>query len=50
MFNLFPSGTVKDDPLDVIEMIREIGKPVKRQSAENKTPPRPVNKMFGGLR
>lgn len=50
MFNLFPSDTVKDDPLDVIEMIREIGKPVKSHSGKPKAPARPVNKMFGGLR
>lgn len=54
MFNLFPSDTVKDDPLDVIEMVREVAKPVRtskeKDHKQRETRQGTVNQMFGGRR
>lgn len=48
MFSFFPSDNVADDPLDVIEMLRECAKPVGKGS-KIATPVHTVNKLHGGL-
>ena len=53
MFNLFPSDTIEDDTLDVIEMLREISKGTKTKpkSDEDKKSKKPsgINHFFGGI-